>query len=155
MTGTLTLKANKRTLKDDKGAIYLVSCVAKKQQRTCKAKELYQSDWFCKARRLVESRRGQWFILSAAYGLVHPETVVEPYDKTLNNMPILDRRAWAREVLNSLLSLDAGRFVFLAGAKYREFLTKPLKNSGREVLVPMEGLKIGEQLRWLQSHTHV
>lgn len=38
--------------------------------------------------------------------------------------------------------------VLLAGAKYREFLVGPLRRAGLEVIIPMEGLAIGKQLRW-------
>ena len=43
-----------------------------------KAKDLYTSDWFRKARAYVEHRGGPWFILSAEHGLVDPETVIGP-----------------------------------------------------------------------------
>ena len=41
--------------------------------------------------------------------------------------------------------------VFLAGERYREFLARHLASRGVEVSVPMEGLRIGEQLSWLGS----
>ena len=37
----------------------------------------------------------------------------------------------------------------LAGDRYREFLTPMLQARGVQVDVPMQGLRIGEQLRWL------
>ena len=40
--------------------------------------------------------------------------------------------------------------VFLAGKRYREFLENPLADQGAVMSVPMEGLRIGEQLRWLE-----
>jgi hypothetical protein len=39
--------------------------------------------------------------------------------------------------------------VFLAGERYREFLTRYLTGHGVAVSVPMAGLRIGEQLSWL------
>ncbi len=131
--------------------IYLVSCVSVKQGYPCAAKDLYQSDWFLKARRYVEAKGCPWFILSAKYGLVDPEKEIEPYEKTLNNMGARERRNWAAPVLEDLLKLDPCRFVFLAGARYRENLAAPLEDAGYEVDVPMEGMRIGEQLSWLQN----
>lgn len=58
------------------------------------AKDLYISDWFVKARAYVEQAGDEWFILSAEYGLVSPETVIAPYERTLNTMGIAERRAW-------------------------------------------------------------
>ena len=45
---------------------------------------MYISDLFIKARRYVETHYDKWFILSAKYHLVEPETSMEPYDETLN-----------------------------------------------------------------------
>ena len=47
-----------------------------------------------------------------------------------------------------------GSVVFLAGQRYREFLEPSLRSRGLVVSVPMEGLRIGEQLRWLTKMLH-
>lgn len=66
-------------------------------------------------------------------------------------MPVADRRQWASRVLNQLEPhLDGvGSVVFFAGRRYREFLEPTLRSRGLDVSVPMEGLGIGKQLRWL------
>lgn len=129
----------------------LVSCVAKKLFRSALAKELYTSPWFQKARSLVEARDWPWFILSAKYGLVHPEQVIEPYNKTWRGVPVAERRDWAGACLGALGPHLAGvkSVVFLAGTKYREFLMPALVDRGMKVHVPMEGLRNGEQSAWL------
>jgi hypothetical protein len=115
---------------------------------------LYVSDWFCKARRYAEASRCSWFILSAEYGLVSPDQVVAPYERTLNTMAVAERRAWAERVSRQLAETvpHVARVVFLAGERYREFLTRRLTERGVVVSVPMEGLRIGEQLSWLGRH---
>ena len=40
----------------------------------------------------------------------------------------------------------------LAGARYREFLVEPLSHVVRRVDIPMQGLAIGKQLRWLRAN---
>lgn len=131
--------------------LYLVSCVSKKKDKACPARDLYISDWFRKARAYVELTGHPWFILSAEYGLVNPETVIEPYERTLNKMPVRERRAWAERVIAQLQGELSGvdRIVILAGARYREFIMEGLSNMVSEVEVPLEGLRIGEQLSWL------
>ena len=64
--------------------LFLVSCVKTKLPRRAAAKDLYISDWFRKARACVESTGCPWAILSAEYGLLHPDEVIRPYEKTLN-----------------------------------------------------------------------
>jgi len=130
---------------------YFVSCVGEKLPRPMKAKDLYASSWFKKARRFAESKGCLWFILSAEYGLVSPYQIIEPYEKTLNTLPIADRRKWADRV-NLLIQAIIPQLemaVFLAGQRYREFLMGHLQKRQIAIEVPMEGLKIGEQLRWL------
>jgi len=131
--------------------LYLVSCVGQKRDRPSAAKDLYTSAWFRKARAYIESTDCPWYILSAEYGLLDPERVVEPYENTLNTMAIRGRRLWAERVFAELQvsGVADGRLSFLAGQRYREFLVPQLRGHGIEVEIPMEGLRIGEQLRWL------
>jgi len=135
-------------------SICFVSCVGKKTSVSAAAKDLYQSDWFIKARSFVESKGFQWFILSAKYGLVHPDKAIAPYDKTLNTMSSYDRLEWAKRVLIQIDDTipETSLFIFLAGRKYRENLLDPLKAKGSEIIIPMEGLGIGQQLSWLNRN---
>ena len=136
------------------GTVYLVSCVGQKRSQPAAARDLYRSAWFMKARSYVEASGRPWFILSAEYGLVAPDTVIEPYEKTLNTMGVAARREWAAMVARQLCEevRRADRIVVLAGARYREFLMPVLSRMADVVEVPMEGLRIGEQLRWLTGH---
>lgn len=131
--------------------IYLVSCVGLKRNEPSLARDLYISSWFSKARRYVETTSCPWFILSAEYGLVRPDQMIAPYERTLNAMRIVDRRQWANRVIVQLDEAipDLVRAVFLAGGRYREFVARHLLDHGVEVDVPMAGLRIGEQLSWL------
>jgi len=134
---------------------YLVSCVSRKREQACPARELYVSDLFRKARRFAEASGCPWFILSAEHGLVAPDQVIAPYERTLNTMRAADRRAWGERVAVQLAAAipELSRVVFLAGKRYREFLGQQLASRGVEILVPMEGLRIGEQLSWLEQHS--
>lgn len=136
-------------------AVFLVSCVSSKQVQPAPARLLYQSDWFVKARAFVEARGSRWFILSALHGVVAPEQVIAPYERTLNTMPVEERRQWAARAHAQLAPLLAGRhrIVFLAGQRYREYLAPALARDGFQIEVPMEGLRIGEQRAWLSGRT--
>jgi cytoplasmic iron level regulating protein YaaA (DUF328/UPF0246 family) len=134
--------------------IVLVSCVSGKQSCAARAGELYTSALFRKASAYARQIADEWYILSAEHGLLDPSTVIEPYDKTLNRMRAAERRAWARQVSEQLKHvLTAGdRVVLLAGQRYRENLVGPIRDLGCSVEIPMEGLGIGKQLRWLNQH---
>ena len=134
--------------------VCLLSCVSRKRDHPMAAKDLYVSDWFVKARAYVEQAGDEWFILSAEYGLVSPETVIAPYERTLNTLGIADRRVWGAKVLRQLSPKLKGvdRVVILAGARYREFLVDAIRGKGLTVEIPLEGMRIGEQLRWLKRN---
>jgi hypothetical protein len=133
--------------------IALVACVSKKNATPMPARDLYASDWFCKASAYAARVADRWYILSARYGLVAPDAVIEPYDETLNKMGVAARRAWARRVIKDLRRVlhPGDRVVVLAGSRYRQDLIGPIRQTGCTVEVPMEGLRIGEQLRWLKQ----
>ena len=136
--------------------LFLVSCVKTKLPTPSPAKDLYASAWFRKARACVESTECPWAILSAEYGLLHPDEVIRPYQKTLNAMPVAERRAWAHEVLESMdpFLVDIDTVVFFAGLRYRELLEPGLREGGVAISVPMSGLRQGEQQAWLDDCLH-
>jgi cytoplasmic iron level regulating protein YaaA (DUF328/UPF0246 family) len=135
--------------------ICLVSCSARKLDGRHPAKDLYASDLFCKSRCYAEHNSDRWFILSAKYGLLRPDDLVESYNVTLQTMPIAARREWTARVFSDLQSVlsPRDRIVSLAGERYMEFLIPNLEAHGVQVSRPMEGLRIGEQLRWLKRNT--
>jgi hypothetical protein len=117
------------------GKIVLISCVSKKLSYKTKAKNLYVSPLFRYNLRHAHSLNpDKIFILSAKYGLVDLEEEIEPYDQTLNNMSKEGRGGW-------------DEFIFLAGEKYRKFLIPHIKN----YQIPMQGLGIGKQLKYLKD----
>jgi hypothetical protein len=134
-------------------AVYLVSCVSSKLANPAPAKDLYASDWFRKARAYVEAARSPWFILSAQHGLLDPHTHTAPYEKTLNAMSARERRDWARRVVEQMETRlpRADRVVVLAGERYRQHLLDYLRKRFSTVEVPLEGLRIGEQLQWFSK----
>jgi len=134
--------------------VVLIGCVKSKRSRTCAATALYGSPlWHC--RRSYAERSGvPWFILSAQYDLLSPETLVDPYDKTLASFAVSERRRWSGRVLRDLrakfpdlsrriVEVHAGKLYFAHG------LAHGLRESGAIVRVPLGGLAgIGTQCRW-------
>lgn len=155
MDGGRQMTENKivRSDMESNQTIYLVSCVGKKNVDPSQAKDLYASEWFFRARAFVERAGCPWFILSAKFGLVAPEQTIPPYEQTLNDMSRAERQAWGASVQQQIdLSLPrGGRCVVLAGQRYREFLMDYL-TTRYTTEVPMKGLAIGQQLRWLGTH---
>ena len=134
--------------------IVLISCVSKKLPNRAPARDLYVSPLFRLNLKYAQILRPDAiFIVSALYGLLDLDTVVEPYNLTLNTMSSHDVQDWAKRVLKQLrerADLEHDHFVFLAGHKYRTFLVPGLHSFD----IPMEGLTIGRQLHYLTEKVH-
>jgi len=135
--------------------VVLISCVKSKRASPCAAGEMYISPLFGKMLAYAKSLRPRRiFILSAKYGLLDLETVIEPYELTLKKLRSSARAAWAESVLASLkqqTDLEKDHIVFLAGLRYRELLVPHI----RHYSVPMENLSFGRQLQWLAEQNDV
>jgi hypothetical protein len=133
--------------------IVLISCVAMKRPHKSPAKDLYISPLFKGNLQYARSLKPDAiYILSAKYGLLELDELIEPYNVTLNNMGVAESRAWAVRVLEQLrekADLQNDHFIFLAGDKYRRHLVPHLASYE----IPMEGLTIGKQLQFLASKT--
>jgi hypothetical protein len=134
--------------------IALVSCVKSKRSTPAPAKDLYTSTLFRGLRRYAEANADRWYILSAEHGLLDPDEVIAPYERTLNAMGKADRVRWAEGVQRRTEVLPAGaEIIVLAGARYREGLIPFLRARGLTVQIPMEGLSFGRQLSFLQQQS--
>jgi len=134
--------------------LILVSCVKSKRATASEAQDLYTSAWFSKAKRYARTFTDTWFILSAKYGLVDPKAQLEPYELTLNDMGVHDRRIWADRVMRQLQPhLQFGqRVILLAGGRYREFLVPGLQECGCHVETPLANVRgLGTQQTWLEQ----
>jgi hypothetical protein len=133
--------------------VALVSCVKHKRDEASPARDLYLSPLFRGLRQYAESYSDAWFILSAEHGVVAPDQVVTPYDRTLKTMGRKERLSWAQRVQRQLVELIAPgtQVIILAGNRYRQDLVPFLQARGCVVTVPFAGLKIGEQLHRLKA----
>ncbi len=133
----------------------VVACSASKfdpadfGKNTLPARQLYsKSDLFTKAAAFAEANTDDWVILSAKYGVVHPDDELPAYEKRL---PRGGDRAWAkgvRESLDSMFDPAFTHYVVLAGADYRKHVFEP---GGYYFEAPLAGLGIGQQKAWLKS----
>lgn len=133
--------------------VALVSCVKSKQSKPARAADLYVSTLFKGLRAYAEDVADEWYILSAEHGLLDPDHVIDPYEKTLNTASVEERRLWAADVQQDLLEVlkPGSEVMILAGQRYREYLVPFLRACGFGVSVPLEGLSFGKQLQWLKG----
>jgi hypothetical protein len=131
--------------------IVLISCVSQKLSHKSKAKDMYISSLFKYNLKYAKSLNPDTiYILSAKYGLLDLNKEIEPYNLTLNTMKSGEIKDWAIKVLNQLnkvTDLQNDEFIFLAGENYRKYLIPHIS----QYKIPLEGLRIGEQLKYLKE----
>ena len=131
----------------------LISCTKSKQDYTCSAGEMYQpSPLFSKAYSYARKNYNQIGILSAKYGLLMPEEMIDPYELTLKSMGRRRKHDWAIRVFNQLdekIGLEKIKTVYFhAGVDYRLFLIPLMNQFGITCEIPLMGLSFGKQLQW-------
>ena len=129
-----------------------IGCVKSKKNKPSKASELYISNLFKYSFRYALSltKRDKIFILSAKYGLVKPDDIIQPYELTLNNTNKRQRQEWAYKVYKQLVreGIDFDEeAIFLCGKKYREFIATKFTNAK----TPLKNLGLGEQLKFYKE----
>lgn len=133
--------------------IYLIACASKKLSHRANAQAIYDSTLFKLSLAYAKNQQPDAiYILSAKHGLLDLDTEIDPYDLTLNNLSAQDKRTWALRVRSEIeqkADLRADHFVFLAGQNYRTNLSPYMAHYE----VPLEGLRIGEQLQYLKRAT--
>lgn len=131
--------------------VALISCVSKKLKHLAKARDLYVSTLFRFNLKYAEKLNvDAIFVLSAKYGLVALNEEIDTYELTLNTMSSSEIKLWADNVIEQIkavTSIDETEFIFLAGNNYSKNLLPHISYSS----IPLEGLRIGEQLKKLKG----
>ena len=127
--------------------IVFISCTKKKRETPCKAKDMYsESQWFRLALKYAEKLKPAYiYILSAKYGLLELDDIIEPYEKTLIHKKTNEIKVWSKMVADQMKQKNINQqetAVFLCGKPYRKYLRNLFAHS----IVPCEHLGIGRQM---------
>lgn len=132
--------------------VILIACSSRKECFACSAERMYIGTLFKYSLAFAKKiKADNIFILSAKYGLLDLSQIIEPYNVTLNEMSNSEIQNWSKSVYNQLkekVEIDNSTFVFLAGNNYKKGLIKYLK----KIELPLEGLRIGEQMQFLKNN---
>lgn len=133
--------------------IVLLSCASQKRDCAGRAGELYTSPLFTKSLKYAVSIKPDMiYILSAKYGLIDINHIIRPYNKTLNEMSVFERKKWSENVLIELkprCDISSDEFNILAGRRYYEFLVG--KDKIRNFRLPFGSMPIGKRLQLLKN----
>lgn len=129
----------------------LIACSAQKRTEPMPARDLYIGGMFKHARALAERSGEDYLILSAKLGVVHPDTIIAPYEKSLADMPAAERKVWGQHCALELERLTGARrrkvlLRSLMGARYET----PLMDAGLNIQCYLAGQPIGMRLRLMK-----
>lgn len=133
-------------------AIVLLGCGKRKQPAEWRGPlvDLYTGTYY--AARLAVARRlgGPHWILSAFHGPRRPSYPAHPYERTLDRDETW--RWYSAAVRRTLLAdtREGDTVLVLAGRRYWSGWRRDLEREGREVLTPLDGIGIGDQMRLLK-----
>lgn len=132
--------------------VCIISCTAHKRSARMAAELLYSSDLFYKSRRFAQANYDSWLILSAKYGLIRPDEVIEPYDCKLNTLSKSKRTELSARVSRQAQSLRISDAIVtsICGEDYEELL----EEAGiKFIKQPEFALPIGKKLKALGDAT--
>lgn len=140
---------NKRKNKNIGGSLGIINCAAQKKDFRCKASEMYDdSKLFRTMRDYCMRNYDEYIILSAYYGVLYPDDIIEPYKDTVMFVPnqllhsgkeyhalnVAEKREWSKKVVNSINWDKYSEINFHCGGYYMEFL-KPLVENKENVII--------------------
>lgn len=135
----------------------LIGCVSRKEPTARPAKDLYRTELFSRRRAYAERSGYPWLIVSALFGAIAPDDVIEPYDRRVSDLDRSERRELAERIADQLEQrfgeLQGTTIEVHAGDEYMTMLGAGLLPRGAQLVNPLRGLRIGEQLAWYGKHS--
>ena len=121
------------------------------------ASEIYSaSALFRKAYAYAIKNYDKVGILSAKYGFLLPDDRIEPYNLTLKNMTVDERKDWAERTFDQMRRrLDfskINRVFFHTGKEYRAHLIPKIEGIGTRCVVPLQGLHLVSNWRGWEKY---
>jgi len=138
--------------------IALLNCTKTKKPYKCKAEEMYSdSQLFMVAKRFAEQRLGvdRICILSCKYGLLDMDTIIEPYNVTLQGSKKEEQAEFGLRVYKQLQSQewfkDLKEIQFLTSEPYHWCLIELLRDHNIYTHIHGAGLGMGYKIQYFRN----
>lgn len=118
------------------------------------AENMFRSALFGRAKQYAKVHANRWYILSARYGLLEPNTLIEPYDITIDDLEQSERFQIAQHIMTAFIRQPItthDRVIVLAKATYRDVLAPVFQGRNIQTEYPLERKGIVQQMRWLEA----
>ena len=118
--------------------LLITGCCKEKLDHPAPAKDLYQGRLFKLVKTYTETNQFDWVIISAEYGLVTPEQVLEPYDTQIKTIGDVKRvHQLVMPVLESTWG-DYAKIIVILGKRYRQVIEPELTQLPPQKVVIIE-----------------
>ena len=136
--------------------VLLISCGKHKKTVPCKAKEMYVSERFIRLKQIAEKSGNNWYILSAKYGLLSPEQIIEPYDLRLSKCSAQYLKQWAGQVMKEISKYGKDTFfLIMADKEYAQFIVPLLANQGYMISSPFAKNTENDLIHYVKNERHI
>jgi hypothetical protein len=124
-------------------------CGRNKLTHADKARNMYTSERFRKSLEYAKTLTAEEniYILSAKHGLLELDRVIEPYDKSIYEMPITGKKEWANVVVSQLkhcTNIELDNYIFLTDDDYCKYISENIINAE----LPLKNLDYKEHFNW-------
>lgn len=133
----------------------IISCGSKKiwdmdpEIGPVEAKNAYVGGLFLKTKKYAEIHYGEYFILSAKYGIIPSNFIIpETYNISFKNKK--SNTITIKEIENQLIKYNITEAEILAGNEYIKILEKA--SPELKMITPLKNMRIGFQLKYLKEH---
>lgn len=141
--------------------LFIIGCSDKKATTARPAGEMYLSERFLAAKRIAQSYASTWLILSAKYGILSKDQIVEPYDVSLDSLCDEHYRSWVSQCSKQIINKTSPRdhVIFIGDNQYFMDIKELLILENRIVFMPLEFIPKEKQSRWIETfknqHNHL
>ena len=155
MSEYVILRYIENQVTDNMKTIVLLMCGKNKLSHKAKAKDLYTSPRFQKSIEYAKTLTdySNIYVLSAKHGLLGLEQEIAPYDKSIYEMSVQEKKAWADMVIKSLSNisnLKEDKYIFLTDDDYNEFLLPYINN----IELPLKDIRHDYHSEWFDNNKH-
>lgn len=117
------------------------------------ARNAYTGTMFKLGVQLSESMKADWIVLSAKYGFIRPDHLIEPYDVTFkkrSSEPISGKELYSQVNYEDSSLLEYPEIIGLGGFEYRQAIKDSFCMFKGTLTFPLAGLSMGYYLQHLK-----
>ena len=134
--------------------IFIINCSKEKVNYQVKASDMYCSERFNLSKKIVEDNNYEWYILSSKYGLLKPDTIIDPYDKNINDLTKKEKNEYITKIIKQFSDFNINnkkRIIFLCDSLYINEICQELERKKYNIISPFSHLKPEMWVQYLKQ----